>query len=93
MLNECTEYFVMKLTMTTTALPHLEKYISLSQAAKRPGITAASLQNLIDNSNVKAVQFNGTVAVAESELDQAIAREQLKHLREPAITIPQAAEI
>jgi hypothetical protein len=77
--------------MTTTTL---DRYIPLSQAAKRLGISSASLQGLVDSGNIKAAQLNGTIAVAESELDQIVAinREQFEHLRGQAITVAQAVE-
>src|SRR5512140_1020318 len=72
----------------------LEQYIPLPQAAKRLKISAASLQGLIDSGNIRAVKLNGTVAVAESELDQiiAITREQFKHLQGKPITVAEAVE-
>ena len=72
----------------------LEQYIPLLQAAKRLKISSASLQGLIDSGNIKAVKLNGTVAVAESELDQiiAIAREQFERLHGQSITVSQAVE-
>lgn len=75
--------------MTTTPL---ERYIPLRQAAHRLGISAASLQSLIDSGRVGAAQLNRTAAVAENDLDEIITREQFEHLRGQAITIPQAAE-
>ncbi len=69
----------------------LDQYIPLPQAAKRLKISSASLQGLIDSGNIKAVKLNGTVAVAESELEQVITREKFKHLRGQSITIPQAS--
>jgi hypothetical protein len=65
----------------------LEQYVPLPQAAKRLKISSASLQGLIDSGNIRAVKLNGTVAVAESELDQVITREKFKHLRGKPITI------
>jgi hypothetical protein len=52
------------------------------------------LQGLIDSGNIRAVKLNGTVAVAESELDQiiAITREQFKHLQGKLITVAEAVE-
>jgi len=44
-------------------------------------ISAASLQGLIDSGNIKAVRLNGTVAVAESEFDQVVTREQFEHAK------------
>jgi hypothetical protein len=77
--------------MTTTTL---DRYIPLSQAAKRLGISPAALEGLIDSGNIKAARLNGTIAVAEDELDQIVAinRDQFEHLRGQAITIAQAAE-
>jgi hypothetical protein len=69
----------------------LEHYIPLPQAAKRLKISAASLQGLIESGNIKAVKLNGTIAVAESELDQVVTREKFEHLRGQTITIPQAS--
>lgn len=67
----------------------LEQYIPLPQAAKRLKISSASLKGLIDSGSIKAVKLNGTIAVAESELDQVITREKFEHLQQP-ITIAQA---
>ncbi len=77
--------------MTTTTL---ERYIPLPKAAKRLGISAAALQGLIDSGNIRVAQLNGTIAVAESELDQiiAITREQYKHLQGKPITVAEAVE-
>jgi excisionase family DNA binding protein len=75
--------------MTTTPI---ENYTPLPQAAKRLKVTATVLQRLIDNGMIRAARLGGTVAVAESELNQTITREQFEHLRGQAITIPQAAE-
>jgi hypothetical protein len=75
--------------MTTTTL---ERYIPLPQAAKRLGISPASLQGLIDSGNIRAAKLNGTIAVAETDLDQVITREQFQHLRGQAITVAGAVE-
>jgi hypothetical protein len=75
--------------MTTTML---EKYIPLSQAAKRLRLSPAVLQGLIDSGNIKAVQLNGTIAVAESDLNQVITRKQFELMRGHAISISLAAE-
>ncbi len=75
--------------MATTALEH---YIPLPQAAKRLGISSASLRGLIEGGMIAAVQLNGTIAVAENDLDQVITREQFEHLRGQAITIASAAK-
>jgi hypothetical protein len=75
--------------VTTTAL---DRYIPLPQAAKRLGISAASLQGLIESGIIAAVQLNGTIAVAENDLDQVITREQFEHLRGKPITVPQASD-
>jgi excisionase family DNA binding protein len=75
--------------MTTTPI---ENYIPLPQAAKRLKVTATALQRLINNGILHAVRLGGTVAVAESELNQTITREQFDHLRGQAITISQAVE-
>jgi len=74
--------------MNATAL---ENYIPLPQAAKRLKVTATALQRLINNGILHAVRLGGTVAVAESELNQTITHEQFEHLRGQAITVPQAA--
>jgi excisionase family DNA binding protein len=58
--------------MNATAL---ENYIPLPQAAKRLKVTATALQRLINNGILHAVRLGGTVAVAESELNQTITRE------------------
>ena len=70
----------------------LEQYVPLPQAAKRLKISSASLQGLIDSGNIRAVKLNGTVAVAESELDQVITREKFEYLHGKSITVPQAAQ-
>ena len=70
----------------------LDQYVPLPQAAKRLKISSASLQGLIDSGNIRAVKLNGTVAVAESELDQVITREKFKHLRGKPITISEAVD-
>ncbi len=75
--------------MTTTSL---ERYIPLPQAAKRLGISPASLQGLIQGGMIAAVQLNGTVAVAENDLEQVITREQFVHLRGQAITVAKAVK-
>ena len=75
--------------MTTTTL---ERYIPLPQAAKRLGISSASLQGLIDNGNIRAAKLNGTIAVAESDLDHVISRDQFENMRGQAITIQQASD-
>ena len=75
--------------MTTAPI---ENYIPLPQAAKRLKVTATALQRLINNGILHAVRLGGTVAVAESELNQTITREQFNHLRGQAISITQAAE-
>jgi excisionase family DNA binding protein len=71
---------------------HLEQFIPLPQAAKRLKISATSLQGLIDDGRIKAVKLNGTVAVAKSELDQFITREQFHHLRGQPISVSEAVE-
>jgi hypothetical protein len=70
----------------------LEQYVPLPQAAKRLKISSASLQGLIDSGNIRAVKLNGTIAVAESELDQVITREKFDHLRGKPITISEAVD-
>jgi hypothetical protein len=69
----------------------LEQFIPLPQAAKRLKVSLASLKSMIERGNIKAVKLNGTVAVAESELDQVITREKFERLRGQTITIPQAS--
>lgn len=75
--------------VATTALKH---YIPLSQAAKRLGISLTSLRDLIEGGMIAAVQLNGTIAVAENDLDRVITREQFKHLRGQAITVAEAGK-
>ncbi len=75
--------------MTTTTL---ERYIPLPKAAKRLGISPASLQGLIDGGNIRAAKLNGTIAVAESDLDQVVTRDQFEHLRGQPITVSQAVK-
>jgi hypothetical protein len=70
----------------------LEQYIPLPQAAKRLKISVASLQSLIESSHIRAVKMNGTIAVAESELDQVITREQFDNVSGMPITLSEAAE-
>jgi hypothetical protein len=50
------------------------------------------LQRLINNGILHAVRLGGTVAVAESELNQTITRDQFDHLRGQAITISETAQ-
>ena len=71
----------------------IEIYVPLPQATKRLKITATALQRLINNGILHAVRLGGTVAVAESELNQTITREQFEHLRGQAITVPQAVNM
>jgi len=78
--------------MTTAPIPQIDTYIPLPQAAKRLKISAASLRGLINSGNIKAVKLNGTVAVAESDLDQVITREKFEHLRGQAISTSLAAD-
>ncbi|MBP7689321.1 MAG: hypothetical protein KA765_15505 [Thermoflexales bacterium] len=77
-----------------TTLSHIDRFIPLAQAAKRLGITASSLKKRVASGNVRAASLNGTLAVAESELNQiiSISRDQFKHLRGESITIAQAAQ-
>ena len=70
----------------------LDQYVPLPQAAKRLKISSASLQGLIDSGNIRAVKLNGTVAVAESELEQVITREKFEHLRGTPISISDAVD-
>lgn len=75
----------------TTVLP-LDRFIPLPKAAKRLGISVPSLRGLIQSGNIRAVSLDGTVAVAESELDQIITREQFEYLRGQAISISETAQ-
>lgn len=77
-----------------TMLPQIDRFIPLAQAAKRLGITSSSLKKRIESGSIRAASLNGTLAVAESELDQiiAISPDQFKHLRGEPITIAQAAQ-
>jgi hypothetical protein len=78
-----------EVSVTTTTLEH---YIPLPQAAKRLGISPASLQGLIEGGIIAAVELGGTIAVAENDLDQIITREQFEHFRGQAITIASAVK-
>lgn len=78
--------------MAMTVLPQLDRFIPLPKAAKRLGISVPSLRSLIQSGNIRAVSLDGTVAVAESELDQIVTRERFEHLRGKPITISDAVE-
>jgi hypothetical protein len=69
---------------------HLEHVIPLPEAARRLGFPVEILKTLVERGKIRAVQFNGEVAVPESEIP-AITREQFEHLRGRPITIAQAA--
>lgn len=77
-----------------TALPQIDHFIPLTQAAKRLRITTASLKQRIESGNVKAIVMNGTLAVAERDLDQIIpiTRDQFLQLCGQPITIAVAVE-
>ncbi|HZY42251.1 MAG TPA: hypothetical protein VFF59_09665 [Anaerolineae bacterium] len=77
-----------------TTLPQIDRFIPLTQAAKRLGITTASSKQRIASGNVKAASLNGTLAVAERDLDQIIpiTREQFAQLRSQEIAIGESVE-
>lgn len=76
-----------------TTLPQLDRFISLSQAARRLGLAKDTLRSLIDSGRIKgAVLPNGEIGVSEPELDQIVTREQFEHLRGQSITIKEASE-
>jgi hypothetical protein len=76
-----------------TTLPQLDRFISLSQAARRLGLAKDTLRSLVDSGRIKgAVLPNGDIGVSEPELDSIITRDQFEHLRGQAITITQAVE-
>ena len=55
-----------------TTLPQLERFISLSQAARQIGLAKDTLRSLIDSGRLKGVVLpNGDVGVSEPELGQA----------------------
>lgn len=75
-----------------TTPPQLDRFISLSQAARRLGLTKDTLRSLVDLGKVKgAILPNGQIGVNELELDQTVTREQFEQLRGQAITISEAA--
>ena len=76
-----------------TTLPQLDRFISLSQAARRLGVAKDTLRSLIDSGRIKgAVLPNGDIGVSEPELNQVVTREQFEQLRGQAITISEAAQ-
>ena len=69
---------------------HLEHVLPLPEAAQRLGLSSKALKDLVERGTIKAVQFNGEIAVPESEIPE-ITREQFKHLKGKPITVSEAA--
>jgi hypothetical protein len=73
-----------------TPLPQLDRFISLSQAARRLGLAKDTLRSLIDSGRIKgAVLPNGDIGVSEPELGSIVTHEQFEHLRGQPITVVQ----
>jgi hypothetical protein len=70
----------------------LEKLIPLPQAAARLGLTVEALTRLVDSGTIKANIHEGVVLIPESQVKQAITREQFVHLKGTPITMAEASE-
>jgi len=70
-----------------------DRVIPLPQAAQRMGLAVEVLTRLVHNGMIKAVTLpNGEIFVDEEETQQTITKEQFKHLRGKAITLPDATK-
>jgi hypothetical protein len=73
-------------------MKNLEKLIPLPEAARRLGLTAEALTQLVESGIIKANIHKGVVLIPESEIKQTITREQFEKLRGQPITVAQAVE-
>lgn len=71
----------------------LPRYIPLSEAAERYGVSEEVLKRAIESGTIRAVQLDQEVAVAEGDVEKIVIRKSdFEHLRGKPISITEAAE-
>ena len=70
--------------MTTVAIPHLERYMPLAEAARRFGMSQIALRRLVDTGRIRAVELpSGEVGVSENGI-KAVKLERFIPISEAA---------
>ena len=74
----------------------LESYLTLSEAARKYGISTDALTRLVKAGIIRAARINGWIAVAEEDVSVSTMRDkiwnQVKHLDGTPISMSQACE-
>lgn len=72
---------------------HLERVISLPEAAQRLSLSVEALKALVERGTIRGVQLpNGEIAVPEDEAQPTITKEQYEHLRDKPITVSEVID-